>query len=167
MYGSNEPRGKTLESNDNLPGYLTALKKPSSVLKTASSPSNPYETRSDFADEGGKQQSVNTKSENYHPVNDTNRAQANSSGTGWSAADGKRPKTGTAYNAWDNVGQIHRQYRAPSQSTALAGSNGIPSRPDAQSASSGQAGRWTKQNPAQPVSLGHAGAWPKPVSFAA
>jgi hypothetical protein len=167
MYGSNEQRGKASESNANLPGYLTATKKPSSVLKTTSSPSNPYETRSDFTGEGGKHQSVNTKSENYPPGNATNKAQASSGGTGWCDVDGKRPKTDIAYNAWDNVGHIHRQYRAPSQSTALTGSNGIPTRPDAQSESSGLAGEWAKQNPARPVSSGRASAWPKPVSFAA
>jgi hypothetical protein len=172
MPGSNGRRGKASDTNATLPGYLIASKKTPGVLKTASSLSNPYDTRSDFTGEGGKQQSVNTRSGYYLPGNTTKgKAQPNSGGTGSSALDGKRPKTGIAYNAWDNLGQVYGQYRAPSQSTALTGSTGLPGRPDAQSASSGLAGRWSTQNPnrpaAQPASSGHTGAWPKPVSFAA
>lgn len=173
--GSNGQRGKATDSNvtsSALPGYLTGPKKTNSVLKTKSSLSNPYDTRSDYAGDGGKLQSVNTRSENNPLINGTKgKAQPNSGGTGWSAMDGKRPKPGIAYNAWDNVGQIHSQYRASSQSTPLTGSTGIPSRPDSQYASSGLAGGWAKQNSnrpnAQPVSSSHTGAWPKPVSVAA
>jgi hypothetical protein len=171
--GSNGRRGKATDSNATstaLPGYLTGQKKTTSLLKAKSSLSNPYDTRSDYTGEAGKPLSVNTRSENYPLGNATKgKAQPNSGGTGRSAVDGKRPKPGITYNAWDNVGQLHSQFRAPSQSTALTGSTGIPSRPDSQSASSGLAGGWAKQNPnrpdAQPVSSGHAGAWPKSVSF--
>lgn len=168
--GSNGRHDKASDTNATLPGYLIASKKTPSVLKTASSLSNPYETRSDFTGEGGKQQSVNTRSGYYFPDNSTkDKAQPNSGGTGSSALDSKRPKTGIPYNAWDNLGQVHGQYRAPPQSMALTGSTGIPGQPDAQSASSGLAGRWSRQNPnrpvAQPASSGHTGAWPKPVSL--
>jgi hypothetical protein len=172
MPESNGRRGKATDSKSTstaLPGYLTGPKKTTSVLKTKSSLSNPYDTRSDYTGEGGQQQSVNIRSENYPLGNAAKgKGQPNSGGTGWSAMDGKRPKPGITYNAWDNVGQIHSQYREPSQSTALTGSTGIPSRPDSQSASSGYASGWAKQNPnrpdTHPVS---SGAWPKPVSFAA
>jgi hypothetical protein len=183
MPGSNRRRGKASDSNATstaLPGYLTAPKKTPSVPKTKSSQSNPYETRSEYTGEGGKQ-SENTRSKNYPPGNATQgKSQPYSGGTSWSAVDGKRSKPSIAYNAWDNVGRIHSQYRAPSQSTALTGSTGLSSRLDAQSVSSGLAGGWAKQTSAvnrssdtpnrpdtQPVSLGQAGGWAKQVSFAA
>jgi hypothetical protein len=46
-----------------------------------------------------------------------------------------KPKTGILYNAWDNVGQMHGQYRVPSQ-TATATSVSLHSQPDIQSRSS-------------------------------
>jgi hypothetical protein len=183
MLASNRQRGKASDlptANTALPGYLNISKKTASVPKSKSSLSNPYDNRSEYTGEGGKQQSENTRTENNPPGKDSmGKNQPYSGGTGWSAMDGKRPKPGIAYNAWDNVGQIHSQYRAPSQSTALTGSAGVPSRPDAHSVSSGLAGGRAKQatvvnrssdipnrQDAQPVSAGQAGGWAKQVSFA-
>jgi hypothetical protein len=172
MPGSTKRRSKASDTNATLPKYLTAPKRTPSLLKTISSLSNPYDTRSDFTCEGGKQQLVNARTENYSPDNTTKgKAEPNCGETSWSTLDGKRPMAGIAYNAWDNVGQIHSQYRAPSQSTALTSPTGISSRPDARSASSSLAGGWSRQDlkrlDTQPAPSGYAGAWPKPVSFAA
>jgi hypothetical protein len=170
MAGSNGQRGNASDSKATstaLPEYLTGPKKVSDVLNSKSSLSNPYAARSEYTGEGGKQ-----RSENNPPANATNgRNYPISSGIDHGAADEKKPKAGVAYSAWDNVGQMHNQYRAPSQTTALTGSTGFQSRPDPRTLSSGLAKQTSAVNrSSDPANrLGRpipSGEWAKPVSLA-
>jgi hypothetical protein len=172
--GSNGQRDNAPDSKATsaaLPEYLTGPKKVSNVLHPKSSLSNPYAARSEYTGVGGKQ-----RSENNPPSNAANdRNHPNSGGMGYGAADGKKPKAGVAYNAWDNVGQMHNQYRAPSQTTTLTGSTGFQSRPYPRSLSSGLAKQTSavsrSRDPTNragiwPIPSGQASEWAKPVSLA-
>jgi hypothetical protein len=172
-----DPNGQRGNASDSkatsaaLPEYLTGPKKVFNVLNPKSSLSNPYAIRSEYTGEGGKQRSENNPLSNAA----IGRNRPNSSGMGYGAVDGKKPKAGVAYNAWDNVGQMHNQYRAPSQTTTLTGSTGFQSRPDPRTLSSGLAKQTSAINhsrdPANrpgtwPIPSGQAGEWAKPVSLA-
>jgi len=176
--GSNGQPRKSSETNvinTGLPSYLTGSKKITNIQNTKSSLSNPYAARSEYTGEGGKQRSETIRSENNPPGNATKaRNYPHSSGIEWAAVEGKNPKVGVAYNAWDNVGQMHNRYRASSQTTALTGSTGLPGRPDEQTLSPGLANQTRALNrssstpnsqEARPVPSGQAGGWAKQVSF--
>jgi hypothetical protein len=172
MAGLNGQPGKAPGSNPTssaLPAYLIGPKRVN-IENTQSSPSNPFAARSLYTSEGGKQ-----RSENDPPANVANdRNYPHNNGMGHRVKDGKWPKAGVTYNAWDNLGQIHNKYRAPSQTTGLTDSTGLQSRPDARPLSSGlskQASAVTRPSDtenhpdARPAASGQSGGWPKQVSF--
>ncbi len=171
-----QPR-KASEANGTsttLPGYLTGPKKISDIQNTKSSLSNPYAARSEYLGEGGKQRSEIDNSENDPPGNTKDRYRPRRGGSVWAAVEGNRPKNGVAYNAWDNLGQIHSQYRASSQTTAQTGSAGLQSRPDAQILFSSFAKQTSAANrpsntphtqDTQSGPSGQAGGWAKQASF--
>lgn len=153
-----------------LPAYLIGPKKVINAVKTKSSPSNPFLTRSVYIGDDAKQ-----GSENNPPSNAANGiSQPHSGRMGYGIMDRKSPKAGVAYNAWDNVGQMHSQYRAPSRTTDLTGSMGVQNRPDARPLSSSLGKQivpvtYSNDNPngpdARPVASAQSGGWAKQVSL--
>lgn len=132
-------------ASSGFPAYLMQSKETSNNSKTKSSASNPYENRSDYTSDGATSQAQNKSSENTPPSKFMNRKNKTSgNGLGWSNTDMKKPKPRITYNAWDNAGQVHSQYHAPSQSTSITGSTGMPSHLNTP-ASSGAAGGWAKE----------------------
>jgi hypothetical protein len=147
--GQRDDASRPYADSNGIPAYLTASKATASVSKTKSSASNPYDSRSDYAGAGGKSQTENTTSENTAPGKDMKtKGQTYINEPGWSTAKVKTPKASMRYNAWDNAGQVHSQYRASSQSTAVTSSTGISGRQDVRPTPSGPSGTWVK-----PVSL--------------
>jgi hypothetical protein len=102
-----------------VPPHLRETTNSTTQDPSLSSITDPYETRTDFTGEKGRNGTAS--SAELHSAGGENvNTQTSTTREGWSAADGKRREPVIAFNAWDSAGQVHTRYRLPSTTTGIS-----------------------------------------------